>query len=127
VASTKNPSRPLSERERDILTALLEPDFPGAAELRAQVPRTEVTGRCPCGCPTVYLDVPVDVAPSPVVTRGGLAPVEAGVDTADHTVQQIILFVRDGRLAALETWWIDGATPAGWPPVDRLEVFQRDS
>jgi hypothetical protein len=45
------------------------------------------------------------------------------VDTTDHEVQHIILFVHDGRLESLETWWIDGDTPSEWPSVDQLEVF----
>ena len=116
--------RPLSEPERRILTALLEPDFPGAAELRAQLPRTEVTSRCSCGCPTVNLAVPLDVAPSPV--GDGCLPVQAAVDTIDHAAQHIIFFVRDGRLDRLETWWIDGDVPSEWPPIDRLDVFNWD-
>ena len=57
-------ARPLSDPERNILSALLETDFPSAAELRAQVPKTEVVGLCPCGCPNVILAVSPDVAPA---------------------------------------------------------------
>jgi hypothetical protein len=130
VASAKDQSfpRPLSEPERRILTALLEPDFLGAAELRAQVLRTEVTGKCKCGCPTVDLAVPLDVAASPATTSAGLAPVQGTVDTSesDADVQHIILFLRDGRLDRLEIWWIGGGPPSAWPPLDRLEVYESD-
>lgn len=130
MASAKVASRPLSERERNVIDALLELDFPGAAELRAQVPRAEVIGgwpdRWPYGCPAIDLWVPEDVAPSPG-WMGGFTqlPPEALVDTTEHTFQQVQLFARDGRLCSLETPWIDGDTPSEWPPVDRLEVFIR--
>jgi hypothetical protein len=132
MASAKVPSRPLSERERSIIDALLELDFPGAAELRAQVARTEVIGgwpdRWPYGCPAIDLWVPEDVTPSPDwMGRSDCLPAEALVDTTEHTTLQVQLFVRDGRLSALETPWIDGETPSEWPSVDRLEVFIRGS
>ena len=129
MASANVPSRLLSERERSIIDALLALDFPGAAELRAQVARAEVIGgwpdRWPYGCPAIDLWVPEDVAPSPDWMGGfTCVPAEALVE---HTLQQVFLFVRDGRLCSLETPWIDGDTPSEWPSVDRLEVFIRGS
>ena len=123
VTSCTNESfpRPLSERERSVLTALLVPDFPGADELRAQLPGTVVTGG---RCPQIDLAVPQDVPRSPAAD--GCLPVQGNVDTAEHAVQQIILFVRDGRLDSLETWWIDGDAPSEWPPVDHLEICRWD-
>ena len=67
--------RPLSLAELAILNALLASDFLGAAELRAQLPAVTVVGNCDCGCPSVDLVVPTDVAPSPVQTRARLAPI----------------------------------------------------
>ncbi|MGC4943391.1 hypothetical protein [Kribbella sp. DT2] len=45
--------RPLTPRERDVLTALLSADFPGAANLRRQAADARVVGVCGCGCPSI--------------------------------------------------------------------------
>jgi len=119
--------RSLSEPERLVLGALLAPDFPGAAELRAQLTRVQVIGKCDCGCPTVDLAVPPDVAPSPVTTRARLAPVEGRVTpVAGEPPGDIILFVDDGRLSCLEYVSYDEPSPAEWPPLDRVRVMRTD-
>ena len=107
-------ARPLSDPERNILSALLETDFPGAAELRAQVSKTEVVGLCPCGCPNVILAVSPDVAPASLPDLS----VDAELDTAEH-LQAVVLSVRGGRPFALKTFWVDGGgAPSEWPSVD---------
>jgi hypothetical protein len=45
--------RPLTQREREVLDALLSADFPDAETLRAQAEGVEVVGVCGCGCPSV--------------------------------------------------------------------------
>jgi hypothetical protein len=119
--------RPLSQPELLILTALLAPDFPGAAELRLQLPAVRVVGKCDCGCPTVDLAVPTDVAPSPAQTRARLAPVEGRVTPAASELRDdIILFVDDGRLSSLEYVSYDKPRPSEWPPLDRVRVERTD-
>lgn len=46
-------SRSLTQRERDVLDALLSADFPDAHALRAQAEDVEVVGTCGCGCPSI--------------------------------------------------------------------------
>ncbi|MBO3741674.1 hypothetical protein [Actinoplanes flavus] len=46
-------ARPLTERERAVLDALLATDFDGAAALRRQAAGVQVTGGCGCGCPSI--------------------------------------------------------------------------
>jgi len=119
--------RSLSEAERLILDALLAPDFPGAAELRAQLTRVQVVGKCDCGCPTVDLAVPPDVYPSPIKTTNRLAPVKGRVTpVAGEPPGDIILFVDDGRLSCLEYVSYDDPSPTGWPPLDRVTLVRTD-
>lgn len=46
-------SRPLTQRERDVLDTLLAADFPDADAFRAQADDVEVVGVCGCGCPSI--------------------------------------------------------------------------
>jgi hypothetical protein len=46
-------SRPLTQRERDVLNALLSVDFPDVDALRTQAEDVEVVGVCDCGCPSI--------------------------------------------------------------------------
>ena len=45
--------RPMTARERAVLTALLSADFEGVERLRAQAAQAQVFGGCGCGCPSV--------------------------------------------------------------------------
>ncbi len=114
--------RPLNGVEENILGTLLAIDFPGVDELRAQVPHTQVVGKCDCGCPTVDLFVPPDVPPSGVETRARLAPVLGQVTPIGRGTNEIIVFVDDGRLTRLEYASSDEPPPSEWPPLDRLDV-----
>ena len=119
--------RPLSKPERLILEALLTLDFPGVAELRAQISRVQVVGACDCGCPTIDLEVPMDVAASPVETRARLAPVEGRViPLAAEPPGEIILFVDGGRLSCLEYVSYDDPSPSEWPSLDRVTLVCND-
>lgn len=52
--------RPLTERERSVVEAMLSVSFDGVEALRRQVPSLLVSGRCGCGCPTIYFAHPKD-------------------------------------------------------------------
>ena len=45
--------RPLTARERAVLTALLSVDFEGVEPLRAQAADAQVLVGCSCGCPSI--------------------------------------------------------------------------
>jgi hypothetical protein len=107
--------RAVSAVERAVLRLLLFASFDGVAELRAQVDRATVTGRCACGCPSVELAVPDDVPRSSCAGR--LAPVEARA--GDQTV---ILFLDDGRLSYLELVDVGVRPPGAWPPVEQMSI-----
>ncbi|MBB4966464.1 hypothetical protein [Saccharothrix violaceirubra] len=115
-------SRPLTATEKAVLDLLLSKEFPGAAELRAQVAVAAVTGRCGCGCPSVDLSVPDDVPRSPY--RGRLAPTEARTEPdADGLPLEVILFLDDGALSYLELIHY-GEPPEDWPAAASLSVVR---
>jgi len=108
--------RPLTATERALLDALLDHEFDGAAELRAQAVRATATTSCECGCVTIDLHVPDDV---PVSSAAGVAPVEGTVvDAAGEAIGGVVLFVEDGRLAGLEVHSLD--EPVRLPPPERV-------
>jgi hypothetical protein len=69
--------RELTEKERAVLGFLLDEDFKGVDQLRAQVTSTVVVGQCDCGCPTI--DLGLDPAAPSSTLSGRLAPTEAMV------------------------------------------------
>ena len=130
--------RPLTTTERALLDALLAHDFPGAAELRAQVRRATSTPGCTCGCGTLDLQVPDDV---PAATVGGPASVEGTVRDADgDPIGGVLLFVEQGRLSRLDVYSYGDPIPlpaperVTWGPttwaredtVRRPAMFRRD-
>jgi hypothetical protein len=46
-------ARPLTQRERAVLDALLDVDFPDVETLRDQATELTVVGTCGCGCPSI--------------------------------------------------------------------------
>jgi hypothetical protein len=104
--------RPLTTTERALLDALLDREFDGVAELRAQALRATASTGCECGCVTLDLHVPDDV---PVSATGG-APVEGTVvDAAGEPIGEVLLFVERGRLAGLEVHSLDEPLPFSVP------------
>jgi hypothetical protein len=108
--------RALSDREHEVLDALLSADFPGSEQLRVQADSVRVTGRCDCPCPTIY--VSVDEAVASAVTQD-LVPVRAEVATSDG--DSVLLFAEGGRLSSLEYAWID-EPPVSFPAPEDLVI-----
>lgn len=112
--------RPLTVEESLALDCLLSADFPGVDVLREQAAVARVVGGCGCGCPTVHLEVDLDLA----------RPAHPGVVSAwllDDEGASLLLFVREGKLSALEVSWMD-EPPKVFPSCDRVEppVWQLD-
>lgn len=105
-------ARPLSDRERDILALLLSVDFSGAAELRQQAASVfaEREG--------MIVDLMVS-AESPRASVVNRTPVQAAVD-GDGYDGGLLLFVDDGRLSALEYWWVTEDRPDVMPPLNAI-------
>ncbi|NUS44617.1 MAG: hypothetical protein HOQ24_13130 [Mycobacteriaceae bacterium] len=104
--------RPLTEVERNVLSAMLDRPFPGAPQLRAQLATARVVGQCHCGCPTVDLAVDVTLPTAVVDSR---IPVEAAVPDGG-----LILFVEEGRLSSLEYYHLAEDPPPYFPAPDQL-------
>ncbi len=69
---------------------------------------------------TLVLDLIVDRSlPKAVVSHR--VPVEAAVDGAGY-VGGLILYVDDGRLSALEYWWVTEEAPDGFPPAAAIST-----
>lgn len=105
-------TRPLAARERDILDLLLGIDFPGVVELRAQAAAVAAN----TDGLIVGLVVPEGVPAADVVAR---IPVQAVVD-GDGYDGGLLLFVDDGRLSALEYWWVTEDKPDQMPPLTAI-------
>ena len=110
-------SRPLSADERRLLAAWLATEFPGAAELRAQLPAVTASRGCSCGCGTITRHVPSGAPASPAESP---VPVEGTVyDGTGTAVGGLLLFVHDGLLSELEVYPLDDA-PLALPPPERV-------
>jgi hypothetical protein len=105
-------NRALHPRERAALAVLLAAEFAGAAELRAQAETVLAASD------SLVVDLVVDDSlPKAVVSRR--VPVEAAVNGAGY-LGGLILFVDDGRLSALEYWWVTQEAPDGFPPASAI-------
>ena len=108
--------RPLTTTERALLDALLDSEFDGVEELRAQARWATASTGCECGCVTIDLHVPEDV---PASSAAGPAPVEGTVvDAAGEPIGGVLLFVQSGRLSGLEVHSLD--EPRSVPPPERV-------
>ena len=111
--------RPLSHRERDALNLLLSADFAGAPELRLQANSVEGLGE------KMIVELIVDQA-LPKATVVGRVPVQAVVD-GDGYDGGLLLFVDDGRLSALEYWWVTENMPPAFPPIEAVGAHYRSA
>jgi hypothetical protein len=108
-------SRPLTERERELLEFMLTADFQGKSELKTQVNSAEVSWECDCGCGTVNMEVK---EPCIRAATHEPIPVEAygkGVD--------VLLFVRQGLLSSLEIVDHGDARPLPYPSANTLQLW----
>ena len=105
--------RALSDQESHFLTWLLEHGKPSARGYLGEVEHVRVVSRCGCGCASIdFVEAP-------------RAPMET---LSDHKWQDaeghlfgVFAFAKEGRLAGLEVWSIDGeATPTELPPTSSL-------
>lgn len=105
-------TRPLHVREWEALEHLLAIDFPGVVELRQQAASVRADGTAMIASLYVGEDVPR----AAVVNR---TPVQAVVDGFGYD-GGLLLFVDDGRLSALEYWWVTDDMPDEFPPLSAI-------
>jgi hypothetical protein len=115
--------RPLSVDERRVGEHLLRhAGVPGAADFIAQLDQAKVTGRCPCGCPTVDLRVPAEF-------RVRNPPKDRLIADArgrtDGKVMGAMIFQDDGLLSLFEVYRLEdfSDSPFSLPAVETIERF----
>ncbi|GHF14318.1 hypothetical protein [Streptomyces morookaense] len=113
--------RPINTAERAILEKLLSVDFVGVEELRLQIDFCEVTGIW--GQDSVSVDLRTsDSSPqSPAGT--GPIPVRTSVLGESGSLEgEILIWVTDGYLSALEYAWYGETMPRELPPAERVTI-----
>ena len=107
--------RPMTERERAILSFLLSVDALGVEALRVQAATAEVVGRCPCGCATINLRV--DRAITPVSSIRTSPVIHAATPYSDDTAKlyELILFLDHGWLSSVEIVYYGDTPPTEFP------------
>ncbi len=95
-------NRPLTERERAVLNALLSVDFAGVEGLRREAEQAMVVGGCGCGCPSI------DFYKQP--GQGMHVRVNAATQ---RNFDGLFLYTVGGRLGGIE--WV-GTSDEGDPP-----------
>ncbi|MEU8684218.1 hypothetical protein [Streptomyces sp. NPDC048611] len=107
----------LSPEDTATLRALLAGSDPVSNALLAQIPHTQVVGRCGCGCVTVDLEVdrtaaaPAPPHDNPAVDAWYDAPYSAGV----------MVCTEGGYLSLLEIYSVSDEPITAWPDPRFIE------
>jgi hypothetical protein len=118
---TISQDRPLSAEERAIAEHLLRHAAPPEAiPFITQLNHARVTGRCPCGCPTIDLSVPQELRVDDPPPNRPLADASGRVN---GKLVGIMLFQSGGLLTLLETYRLEDFSdnPFGLPSLDSIE------
>ena len=118
---TISEDRPLTQEEVHLIKWLIENRQAGSEDFLSQIDHLQVVSRCGCGCASV--DFSFDgVEPN---RKGGLDDFSNwywGTEGID--LSGVFAFARDGRLAGIEVWSVDGSrTPTELPKTTDLREF----
>jgi hypothetical protein len=112
--------RPLTDAEKAMVLRVLEmTQVPDLDKLRGQVEAAVATAPCDCPCPSVTLAV--DHATAEPIAHQGRLDAEVYYDTG-----AVMVWVDDGWLSNLETWWWSDDPPHEFPPLDALRLTPPD-
>ena len=102
-----------------MLRFLLEA-WPGGDQYIQQIPSLLVTGRCECGCVTVYFGTgPADPDREP----DRPLPVEASLVAENgEPIGGVLIFARDEQITALEAYSLEDAPILAWPPGEQILI-----
>lgn len=110
--------RQLTPRERAVLDALLEPEFPGADELRSQAAEVLVGDTCRCGCASIDFAQPPATLGMRVLTEAILKDNSGAMILATQQTAATDLEV----LYGIECFWYDGSSMTELPAPDAFDV-----
>jgi hypothetical protein len=103
----------LNDLEQAVMDKLLDGDHPLLAALRGQAKRARVSSHeCSSAGFLCSFELPAESAPLPGAANFELDDVDAAIDGLEHGAG-FLLFVRDGRLAALEGYSYEEPWPTG--------------
>jgi hypothetical protein len=110
--------RGLNVDEKRVLLHVLR-GWEGGTPYLQQLPTIQVTGRCGCGCVTVYMQTPDSEEEEPAQPL----PVEATlVSDSGDPVGGVLIFESNGKLTTLEAYSFHDDPSLSWPPNDRIQV-----
>lgn len=114
--------RNLDDREREVIAHILSVEFDGVAQLRSQLGyATAQDSWGPKGSPSFDIDVPVDCEPSSFAEN--LVPVTAEVTDVDGSYEgELLLWVTDGKISALEYAWVTDNMPGKLPDISAITL-----
>jgi hypothetical protein len=114
--------RPLAPLEERVIRSILIDGCPGVRQLRAQLDVTSVAGNwVPVGSPSIDLVV-ADGAPSAPLSESVL-PINAHVYSgSDEFLGELIVWLSNGKLSALEYAWVTDSMPSSLPSVEMLRL-----
>lgn len=109
--------RPLTEKEESLLRRIIGA-IKGADILRHQVSSVRVRDD---STPT-FLQFVVDNGPRAETFTDGPAPGRFAVRQAHDVVGEVLVWVKGGRLSALEYAWVTDAAPEGMPDPEDVDL-----
>ena len=122
VADTSE-DRDLTHEERSLLEWLLQHGYSDAERMLPHLAGARVVRRCGCGCASV--DFSVD-GREPRRGSGLKVLSDHCWRSARGNLMGVFAFARDGQLAGLEVWSIDGLeTPSQLPRAEELVPIER--
>jgi hypothetical protein len=123
-AHTIGLDRPLTVEEHKLTKWLLLHSGSDAARFLPQLEAVHVRGQCSCGCPTVNLEVPANVAPVNVHSR----VLSDFVGSVNGNFVGVLLHQRGGYLCELEVYDLsDIPRPFGLPETSTLRPFEGEA
>ncbi len=114
----------MSSGERAVVELILANEFPGAAELRAQVDSVQVVAKWGVDSSSVDLQVLEGCPRSPGVS--GVIPVNSTVtDESGSLFGEILLWATNGYLSAIEYAWYGDEPPSALPDIEMITTDVR--
>jgi hypothetical protein len=115
--------RALTDRESAILTRLLSVPFDGAADLLTQIPFAQATGSWGTTVNSPSIDLQVSPTARSAGCPDGPVPIEANTyDDSGEYAGEFLVWVKNGRLSALEYATISDEAPAELPDPAQVTV-----